>query len=185
VQHLNLPARQPLLALAGSQGVSEGGSQALAGLQEDRRSMQGTVEQLKSVETQQLASKIDVQAQLLRAIAEESAGNRQALLSEQDKLLQQLEAMRQQDQRTHDERQQQQQHHAALDSAPKKYFEIDHTNASANSSGDGSGWTEVSVAPQIVEMKQADLAAKSIRRFLRNLDTGACNFPLLLCYQCV
>ncbi len=74
--------------------------QALAGLQEDRRSMQGTVEQLKSVETQQLASKIDVQAQLLRAIVEESAGNRQALLSEQDKVLQQLEAMRQQDQRT-------------------------------------------------------------------------------------
>jgi hypothetical protein len=103
------------------------------------------------------------------------------LLSEQEKLLKQIEALRE---REHQQQQQQQQR-TSVDSAPKKFFETDHTNASANSSGDGSGWTEVSVAPQIVEMKQADLAAKSIRRFLRNLDTGACNFPLLLCYQCV
>ncbi len=92
--------------------------------------------------------------------------------------------------------------HASLEFAPKKVLEIDHTNGSVNSSGDGSGWTEVSVTPQVMEMKQAseaglrdncrllffvynslvyynrtllqaDLAAKSIRRFLRNLDTGA------------
>ena len=99
--------------------------------------------------------------------------------------MKQIEALRE---REH--QQQQQQQRTSVDSAPKKFFETDHTNASANSSGDGSGWTEVSVAPQIMEMKQAggisriaarfcntsaqaDLAAKSIRRFLRNLDTGA------------
>lgn len=86
-------------------------------------------------------------------------------------------------------REQQQQQRASIEAAPKKIFEIDHTNASANSSGDGSGWTEVSVTPHVMEMKQAssfgvsavyffnnatqaDIAAKSIRRFLRNLDTG-------------
>jgi hypothetical protein len=48
-----------------------------------------------------------------------------------------------------------QQQRISIDAVPKRIFEIDHTNASANSSGDGSGWTEVSVTPHVMEMKQA------------------------------
>ncbi len=128
----------------------------------------------------------------------------QVLLSEHEKLLQQLAALRERD---HQQHHQQQQQHVLHDSAPKKFLEVEHTNGSCNSSGEGSGWTEVSLAPQVMEMKQAsccgadtfflcstlscsnhvrvvvthmrqaDLAAKSIRRFLRNLDTGACRCP--------
>jgi hypothetical protein len=84
----------------------------------------------------------------------------QALLSEQEKLLEQLEAIQQQQQHQHQhqQQQQQQQQHPSLDSAPRKLFEIDHTNGSVNSSGEGSGWTEVSVAPLVMEMKQASAA---------------------------
>ncbi len=116
------------------------------------------------------------------------------MLSEQEKLLKQLQALRDSEQRV------------SVESAPKKLFEVDHTNASANSSGDGSGWTEVSVTPHVMEMKQvsdfdmtlviivprclfyyfnaaaqADIAAKSIRRFLRNLDTGTCCMLAMAC----
>jgi hypothetical protein len=152
-------SKQAQTALAYSERAQQNESmiellkQALVGLQEDRRTMQGTVEQLKSVETQQLASKLDGQAELLRVIAHESAGNRQVIISEQEKLLKQLESLREQDFRHH---------HASIDTANHKVLEIDHTSASANSSGDGSGWTEVSMTPQVMEMKQAsssDIAA--------------------------
>ena len=78
---------------------------------------------------------------------------RQVLLSEHEKLLQQLEALRERDHQQH--QQQQQQQHVLHDSAPKKFLEVEHTNGSCNSSGEGSGWTEVSLAPQVMEMKQA------------------------------
>ena len=92
------------------------------------------------------------------------------LLSEQEKLLEKLEALRQAD-----HLQQHNHQHASLEFAPKKVLEIDHTNGSVNSSGDGSGWTEVSVTPQVMEMKQASEAGlrDNCRLLLRNLDTGA------------
>jgi hypothetical protein len=90
------------------------------------------------------------------------------LLSEQEKLLKQIEALRE---REHQQQHQQQQR-SSVDSAPKKFFETDHTNASANSSGDGSGWTEVSVAPQIMEMKQAGGVSRIAARFCNTCSAG-------------
>ena len=94
------------------------------------------------------------------------------LLSEQEKLLEKLEALRQAD-----HLQQHNHHHASLEFAPKKVLEIDHTNGSVNSSGDGSGWTEVSVTPQVMEMKQASEAGlrDNCRLLLFNY-----NFPCVL-----
>ena len=94
------------------------------------------------------------------------------LLSEQEKLLEKLEALLQAD-----HLQQHNRHHASLEFAPNKVLEIDHTNGSVNSSGDGSGWTEVSVTPLVMDMKQASEAGlrDNCRLLLFNH-----NFPCVL-----
>jgi len=89
--------------------------------------------------------------------------------------LKQIEALREREHQQHQQQQhqqQQQQQRSSVDSAPKKFFETDHTNASANSSGDGSGWTEVSVAPQIMEMKQAGGVSRIAARFCNTCSAG-------------